>query len=176
MWLNFRDDLGDLLLNFICGSFTSFSECFQQSFILADKHLHLTSCSYFAISPYNFWLSIICWWSKSDREDPNTFLWLIQQPLGATATAACPGGELGCSPAESCRASCGGFCSRALLWTVSHSLSWLLLVWVSTSRSSAVKQSWFSWTNPAKISTILSKYFRGEVADSFLLLFTYLHI
>lgn len=47
---------------------------------------------------------------------------------------------------------------------------------VSTNKSSAVKHSWFSWTNLVKISTILSKYFRGEVADSFLLLCTYLHI
>lgn len=140
---------------------------FQQSFILAAKNLHLASCSYFAISPYNFWFakcSIISWGTNSDREDLNAPLWLIQQPLEAAATAAGAGRELGCSPAESCHAVCDGLCSSALLWTVSHSLLWFLLVWVSTSRSSAVKQSWFSWTNPVKISTILSKYFRGEVA------------
>lgn len=150
----------------------SFSEGFQQSFILADKNV---SYSYFVISLYSFRLakcSMICWGSKSDREDPVALLWLIQQPLGATAAAAGPGIELGCCTAEGCCAVVG---SAAVL-SVSHSLSWLLLGWVSTTKSSAVKQSWFSWTNPVKISTILSKYFRGEVADSFLLLCTYLHI
>lgn len=145
MWLNFRDDL-DLLI-FTGGSFTaSFNECFQQSFILPDKNLHLTSCcSYFDISPYNFWLakhSVICWGSKSDKEDPNAFLWLIQQPLGATTAAVGLGMELGCSPAEGCHAGCGGFCSSALLRTVSLSLSWLFFLGgVSTNKSSAVKQS-----------------------------------
>lgn len=118
----------------------SFSEGFQQSFILADKNVHLTSYSYFVISPFSFWLakcSIICWGGKSDREDPVALLWLIQQPLGATAAAAGPGIEPGCSTAEGCCAVVG---SAAVL-SVSHSLSRLLLGWVSTTKSSAVKQS-----------------------------------